>query len=137
MFIPIEVALMILSGGALFAAAPALMDIFSDSEEVIGLGTAVLRMVAVSEPAYGFSIIIEGMMLGVGNTREPFVYNILGMWGVRIVGTFLCTAFLGGRLVAAWGCMIAHNLLLFALFLICYLRGRWNPMEKEHRYDRT
>ena len=137
MFIPIEVALMILSGGALFAAAPALMDIFSDSEEVIGLGTAVLRMVAVSEPAYGFSIIIEGMMLGVGNTREPFVYNILGMWGVRIVGTFLCTTYFGGGLVSAWGCMIAHNLLLFALFLICYLRGRWNPMEKEHRYDRT
>ena len=137
MFIPIEVGLMILSGGALFCSAPALMDIFSDSPEVIGLGTTVLRMVALSEPCYGFSIIIEGMMLGVGNTKEPFVYNILGMWGVRIVGTFLCTTFWGGGLVAAWGCMIAHNLLLFALFLICYLRGRWNPLEKEYRHDRT
>ena len=131
MFIPIEVGLMILSGGALFAAAPALMDIFSDSREVINLGTTVLRMVALSEPCYGFSIIIEGMMLGLGNTREPFVYNILGMWGVRIVGTFVCTVFLGGGLVAAWGCMIAHNLLLFGLFLTCYLSGRWDPMERE------
>ena len=137
MFIPIEVGLMILSGGALFFSAPALMDIFSDSPEVIGLGTTVLRMVALSEPCYGFSIIIEGMMLGVGNTKEPFVYNILGMWGVRIVGTFLCTTFWGGGLVAAWGCMITHNLLLFALFLICWLRGRWNPLEKEYRHDRT
>ena len=130
MFIPIEVLLMILSGGALFVSAPALMDIFSDSPEVIGLGTRVLRMVALSEPCYGFSIIIEGMMLGVGNTREPFAYNILGMWGVRIVGTFLCTTFFAGGLVAAGGCMIAHNLLLFVLFLICYLRGRWNPLER-------
>ncbi|MBR7177908.1 MAG: MATE family efflux transporter [Oscillospiraceae bacterium] len=130
MFIPIEVGLMVLSGGALFAAAPSLVDIFSDSREVIDLGTAVLRMVAVSEPCYGFSIIIEGMMLGMGNTREPFVYNILGMWGVRIVGTFLCTTFFGGGLVAAWGCMIAHNLLLFVLFLVCYLSGRWNPMNR-------
>ena len=137
MFIPIEVILMILSGGALFVAAPALMGIFSKSPEVIGLGTTVLRMVAVSEPCYGFSIIIEGMMLGVGNTKEPFFYNILGMWGIRIVGTFLCTYVFGGGLVAAWGCMIAHNLLLFALFFICWLRGRWNPMEKEYRYDRT
>ena len=137
MFIPIEVILMILSGGALFVAAPALMGIFSKSPEVIDLGTTVLRMVAVSEPCYGFSIIIEGMMLGVGNTKEPFFYNILGMWGIRIVGTFLCTYVFGGGLVAAWGCMIAHNLLLFALFFICWLRGRWNPMEKEHRYDRT
>ena len=128
MFIPIEVGLMVLSGGALFFAAPALMDIFSDSPEVIGLGTTVLRMVALSEPAYGFSIIIEGMMLGTGNTKEPFFYNIIGMWGVRIVGTFLCTTFLGGGLVAAWGCMIAHNLLLFALFLRYYCRGRLTAM---------
>ena len=131
MFIPIEVVLMILSGGALFLSAPALMGLFSESGEVIALGTTVLRMVALSEPCYGFSIIVEGMMQGLGNTRKPFAYNILGMWGVRIVGTFICTTFFGGGLVAAWGCMIAHNLLLFALFLLCYLRGNWNPMEKE------
>ena len=133
MFIPIEIGLMILSGGALFLLAPALMGIFSTSPEVISLGTRVLRMVGLSEPFYGFSIILEGMMLGVGNTKKPFVYNILGMWGVRIVGTFVCTSFLGGGLVAAWGCMIAHNMLLFVLFMVCYLRGSWNPLEHEFR----
>ena len=136
MFIPIEIGLMVISGGALFLMAPGLMAIFSTSPEVIGLGTAVLRMVAVSEPFYGFSIILEGMMLGVGNTREPFVYNILGMWGVRIVGTFLCIRFFAGGLVSAWGCMIAHNMLLFVLFLICYLRGRWNPLELAVRSEK-
>ena len=79
MFIPIEIGLMILSGGALFMLAPSLMGIFSKSPEVIGLGTTVLRMVAVSEPFYGFSIIIEGMMQGVGRTKRPFVFNILGI----------------------------------------------------------
>ncbi len=128
MFIPIEIALMILSGGCLFIFAPNLMSIFSTSEEVITLGTTVLRMVAVSEPFYGFSIIIEGMMQGVGKTKEPFVYNIIGMWMIRIVGTFICTQLLGYGLVAAWACMILHNLLLFVLFLICYLRKAWNPL---------
>ena len=131
MFLPIEVVLMLLSGGLLFLTAPCLVDIFSDAPEVIGLGTRVLRMVAVSEPFYGVSIIIEGMMLGVGNTRTPFMYNILGMWGVRIVGTFICTKFLGLGLAAAWGCMIAHNLLLFVLYLINHLRWKWNPLERE------
>jgi len=130
MFIPIEILLMILSGGVLFATAPALMDIFSDSEQVIGLGTTVLRMVAVSEPFYGFSIIIEGMMQGVGNTKKPFVYNIIGMWGVRIVGTFICTQLLPFGLVSAWACMIAHNMLLFVLFFISYLRKSWNPLHR-------
>ena len=132
MFIPIEIGLMILSGGALFLMAPMLMGIFSTSPEVIGLGATVLRMVAVSEPFYGFSIIIEGMMQGVGKTRQPFIFNILGMWLVRIVGTFICTQVLGFGLVSAWACMIAHNLLLFVLFLITYLRGGWNPLQDGH-----
>ena len=131
MFIPIEIALMILSGGALFALAPSLMRLFSQSSEVIALGATVLRMVAVSEPFYGFSIIIEGLMQGVGKTRLPFLFNICGMWLVRIVGTFLCTRMLGMGLVSAWACMIAHNLLLFVLFLITYLRGAWNPLREE------
>ena len=130
MFIPIEIGLMIISGASLFVFAPALMNIFSDSSEVIGLGTTVLRMVAVSEPFYGFSIIIEGMMQGVGKTKTPFVYNIIGMWLVRIVGTFICTQIFDFGLVSAWGCMILHNLLLFVLFLICFVRGSWNPLMK-------
>ena len=128
MFIPIEIILMIFSGAALFAFAPMLMGIFSTSEEVIRLGTIVLRMVAVSEPFYGYSIIIEGMMQGVGKTRQPFIYNVAGMWLVRIVGTWICTQMLGMGLVSAWACMIAHNLLLFVLFLISYVRGTWNPL---------
>lgn len=131
MFIPIEVILMIFSGGALFASASALVSLFSKSTEVITLGATVLRMVAVSEPFYGFSIIIEGMMMGVGKTRQPFVYNIIGMWCIRIVGTFLCTRILGMGLISAWACMIAHNMLLFVLYMICYVRGSWNPLHRE------
>ena len=90
-------------------------------------------MVAVSEPFYGVSIIIEGMMQGMGNTVRPFLFSITGMWGVRIVGSFLCTQILGLGLVSAWGCMIAHNLTLFVMFLICYLTGRWNPMDERNK----
>lgn len=128
--IKIEVVLMIISGALLFAFAPAMMGIFSSSAEVIGLGSIVLRMVAVSEPFYGVSIILEGVMLGVGNTKTPLVFNIIGMWGVRILGTFICTGYLGMGLPSAWACMIMHNLLLFTLFLIYYKRGTWNPLNK-------
>ncbi len=131
MFIPIEVVLMVVSGAALFFLAPWLMGLFSSSPEIIDLGSTVLRMVAISEPFYGVSIIVEGMMMGVGGTRAPFVYNIIGMWCIRIVGTFICTKFLGMGLISAWACMIAHNMLLFVLYLIAWLRGSWNPLNSE------
>lgn len=131
MFILIEVTLMFVTGSALFAVAPAFMGNFSDNGDVIRLGTTVLRMVAVSEPFYGFSIIVEEFMQGVGKTKEPFIYNIIGMWGIRIVGAYICTQIFSLGLIAAWACMISHNLLLFVMFLVSYKKEKWNPLQKE------
>ena len=126
-----EVLLMILSGGLLFLLAEPMMCIFSSDPEVISLGTTVLRMVALSEPFYGVTIITEGMMQGVGNTKTPFFFNVIGMWGMRIFGTFLCLWLLPNpTLVAAWACMIAHNLALFCMFSIYYKKGKWSPLHR-------
>ncbi len=123
-----EVLLMCLSGGLLFAFAPQMMILFTKDAQVILLGATVLRMVAVSEPFYGVSIIIEGMMQGMGNTVMPFVCNIVGMWGIRILGTFICVRLLELGLVSAWACMIGHNLMLFAVF--SFMLASWKIIPK-------
>jgi len=128
LLIVIEVSLMIITGGLLFIFAPNMMRLFSNSSEVIALGSTVLRMVALSEPIYGVSIIIEGMMHGVGNTVTPFAFNLIGMWGIRIIGTFIFTQIFSYGLIAAWGCMILHNVCVFIMFIISYVRGKWNPL---------
>ena len=130
--LPLEVGLMILSGGLLFAFAEPLVRLFSRDGSVIRLGTTVLRMVAVSEPFYGVPIVVEGLMQGVGKTTAPFVYNVIGMWAIRILGTWICTQLLGFGLVAAWACMIGHNLLLFAFFVYHYFSGRWDPFIRKN-----
>lgn len=127
MLLTLEVAMMVVSGGLLFLFAPNMMGLFSADAAVIALGAVVLRMVAVSEPFYGVSIILEGMMQGMGQTMLPFVIGVTGMWGVRIVGTFLCTQIFGMGLISAWACMIAHNLLIFVLLTACYRTDRWKP----------
>ena len=126
----VELVLMTLSGGLLFLLAPNLMTLFSRESEVIVLGATVLRMVALSEPFFGVSIVIEGMMQGMGKTTMPLVCNLTGMWLFRIVGTFVCIQFFGGGLIAAWACMIAHNLMLFIMFFIYYLSAKWNAFQE-------
>ena len=130
---PLEIGLMVISGGLLFIFAPVLIRLFSSDTQVIRLGSTVLRMVAVSEPFYGVPIVIEGMMQGVGKTVTPFIFNVIGMWGVRILGTFICIHMLGMGLISAWACMIGHNMLLFILFTAHYLSGKWNPMTSPAR----
>lgn len=131
MILFIEVMLMIISGGVLFAFAPAMVGLFSADAAVIILGATVLKMVALSEPFYGVSIIIEGMLQGMGRTSMPFVTNIVGMWLIRIVGTFVCINFFGMGLVSAWACMIAHNMMLFIVFTCFRLSRRWNPLKQK------
>ena len=131
-----EVSLMFVSGALLFAFAPKMVALFSRDAAVILLGSTVLRMVACSEPFFGVSIVIEGMLQGVGKTSVPFLFNVAGMWGVRIVGTFLCTKLLGLGLVSAWGCMIGHNLLLFTLYVLYFRFGRWNPLSNIEEHQR-
>ncbi len=118
----IEVVLMIVSGGLLFVFAPWMVSLFTSDLRVASLTVTVLRLVALSEPFYGVSIVIEGMLQGMGKTLYPFLVNVIGMWLVRIGGTFVFINWLSGDLVSAWGCMIAHNLLLFLMFGIYWLR---------------
>lgn len=126
----IELILMLISGGLLFLLAPNMVRLFSKDQQVILLGITVLRMVALSEPFYGISIIVEGMLQGMGRTVFPLAVNLTGMWLIRIVGTYLCTQLFDMGLVAAWGCMIGHNLLLFCVYSFYYCSGRWNPFRK-------
>jgi len=124
----LETFLMTLSGGLLFIFAPYLVTLFSKDAAVCALGTTVLRMVALSEPIFGFSIIMEGTLQGLGRTVMPLVSNIAGMWGIRIAGTAICVNLLGLGLESAWGCMILHNVALFLMFLVYYLSGKWNKI---------
>lgn len=125
MILFIEVSLMILTGSLLFAYAPQMVSLFADDPEVICLGSTVLRMVACSEPFFGASIVLEGMLQGAGETRFPFILNLLGMWCIRIGGTTVCTKLFGYGLEAAWACMIAHNLILCAGYAAYTARAGW------------
>ena len=127
----LEVGMMIISGGLLFAFAPSMVGIFSRDAAVIALGSFVLRMVALSEPFYGVSIVLEGVMQGMGKTTFPLVANVVGMWAIRIVGTFVCVGMLNMGLISAWACMIAHNMMLFVAFVTYYFLGKWNPEKQK------
>ena len=126
-----ETGLMVVSGALLFCFAPAMAGLFSRDARVISLSTTVLRMVALSEPFYGVYIVLEGCLQGAGNTKAPFLFNVIGMWCVRILGTFLLVSCLHYGLVAAWGAMICHNLLLFLIFVLYFRSGRWTELTRK------
>ena len=127
MLLFLEFIVMTVSGALLFFGARTLMGLFTPDEDVIKMGTKVLKMVAISEPIYGIAIIIEGIFNGIGDTFHSFIFNAVGMWGVRILGTYIFVIQLHHDLTAAWACMIAHNVALGIMLSVKYLQGRWRP----------
>lgn len=119
------VAIMTITGGLLFFMPSAMMSFFTSDPEVIRKGAMVLRLVAISEPIFGASIIMEGIFNGVGDTKTPFVFAVFSMWGVRILFTFLCVNVWNLGLVAVWCCMIGDNVVRGILMGIRFIRGSW------------
>lgn len=113
------------TGLTLFTFPQQIMSIFTHDAAVIAAGTAVLKIVALSEPLFGLQIILEGVFNGIGDTKPPFVYALMTMWGVRICGSFLCIHFFHLGLEAVWCCMVADNVLRALLLWQRFLRKKW------------
>ena len=80
---------------------------------------------ALSEPFFGLMVILEGIFYGLGQTRYAFLVETAGMWGVRILFTFLCVRVFHLGLNAVWVCMVADNVCKCFLLLFRFLQGKW------------
>lgn len=114
-------AVMIVSGAALFFGSSHLMSLFTPSGRVVELGAQMLKIVAFSEPFFGVMVVLEGIFYGLGRTKYAFFVETAGMWGVRILFTFLCVRVWGLGLNAVWYCMIADNICKALLFAFPFI----------------
>ena len=116
-------ALVTVTGILLYVLAPWLSGLLTPEREVLDLSVRVLRIVAFSEPMCAVSIAVIGALRGAGDSRGPFLLNLLSMWGVRVVAVLLFARPYG--LVGVWVCMTIELVFRGAVFLVRLLRGRW------------
>ena len=109
-------ALMTLTGGAMYVLCPYVFSFLTPDPAVQSLGARVLRIELLAEPLFAASIVAAGALRGVGDTLVPAVMTFVSMWGVRISLSLILTPRLG-----LWGIWIAMCLeLMFrgTIFLI-------------------
>ena len=119
--VALTVGMMFLSGLVLFFVAKPLMGVFTSSQDVIELGSRMLRLVAFSEPFFGLMVVMQGIMNGMGKTRYPFFVEAFSMWGVRILLTSLTIHVWNLSLQEVWYCMIADNVCKALLLYIPFV----------------
>lgn len=112
-------------GIALFIFAPIVMQLFTTDGQVIALGTTILRIVSISEPLFGILIILEGVFNGIGDTKAPFIYSCITMWGVRILGSVFVINVLHLGIEAVWIMMVLDNVCRCILLSKRFIQGKW------------
>jgi multidrug resistance protein, MATE family len=92
-------------GALIFVAATAIMRLFSAEPEVVQIGAAGLRVMALTQPFWAVRMAGSGALRGTGDTRFPLIVGSLGVWSA--VGlVWLMLRFIGGGLPVVWGAFL-------------------------------
>lgn len=123
MSVGLGIAVMTLMGVLMWIFAPQLMSIMSPVDEVIALGTHILRIEAWAEPMFAAAIVCNGVFVGAGDTIIPAVMSLGSMWAVRL--TLAATMAPKFGLKGVWTAMAIELSFRGSIFLVRLLRGSW------------
>ena len=123
MSVALGIGVMTLMGVLMWIFAPELMALMSPVEEVISLGTQVLRIEAWAEPMFAAAIVCNGVFIGAGDTIIPAIMSLGSMWAVRL--TMAATLAPKFGLKGVWTAMAIELLFRGSIFLTRLFKGNW------------
>ena len=126
--VSLGITIMTVMGIMMWIFAPELMGIMSPVEEVIALGTDVLRIEAWAEPMFAAAIVVNGVFIGAGDTFIPAIMSLASMWAVRL--TLAATLAPKYGLKGVWTAMAIELFFRGSIFLVRLFKGGWSEKLK-------
>ena len=123
MSVTLGIGVMTLMGMLMWVFAPQLMGLMSPVDEIIALGTDVLRIEAWAEPMFAAAIVVNGVFIGAGDTLKPALMSLTSMWGVRLTLAAMLAPRYGLR--GVWTAMAIELSLRGLSFLTRMRFGNW------------
>jgi len=112
--------------GALFLLVPeTLMRVFTSNAEVLRLGVPLLAVGALFQLGDAVGIIASGALRGAGDTRWPFLIQIVLAWGLFLPLGWLGGVHLDGGLVGAWLGATVYVMVLASALALRFRSGAW------------
>jgi putative MATE family efflux protein len=93
---------MMFIGCIFFIFAPNLASIFTNDPEIIRLVSIVLRIIALFQPFLCSTQVIASSLQALGDVKYPLYLTVIGIWCIRILGTYIFGLKLGYGLIGVW-----------------------------------
>ncbi len=123
------VGTMAVLGGLLAIFAPQFVALFVDDDEVIKIGSRLLRVFAIALPFMGLHASLGGALRGAGDVRYVLGVLTVTAWGVRIPVALICAVALGLGAPGAWMGATAENIVRSGLIWRRFRTGDWKQRE--------
>jgi putative MATE family efflux protein len=112
-----------------FAAAPYIVGLFVDDQEVVDTGTRLLRVFAFALPGMSIHASLSGALRGAGDVRFVLGTFTFSAWGVRVpLATLLVFGF-GLSVPFVWLAAVTENWVRAALTTWRFRSGKWKSMK--------
>jgi multidrug resistance protein, MATE family len=96
-------AVFMLSAAAVFLTMPrTLIGAFTSSTAVLEFGVALLAVAAVFQLFDGLQGVATGILRGLGDTRTPMLWNLVGHWVVGLPIAYVLAFSLGFGVIGLW-----------------------------------
>jgi MATE family multidrug resistance protein len=87
----------------IFVSAPRLLiGAFTTDEGVLRVGASLLAVAAVFQLFDGIQGVATGVLRGLGDTRTPMLWNLLGHWFIGLPCGYALCFVLGRGVVGLW-----------------------------------
>lgn len=106
-----------------------IMRLFTDDLEMIHMGAAALKVIALSQPFMAVSQVLAGSLRGAGDTRFPMISTAMGVWLVRLPLGYLFGPVLGWGLSGLYISNVLDGVARGIAQFLRYRSGRWRSIE--------
>ncbi len=111
--------------GIYYVAAGFIYSVWSDDPAVHAQGVPAMRLVAFAQPSLIIMIVYVSTLRGAGDTRFPLLFNVVGIFGVRIPLAYVFGVTLKGGLFGAWIGMTSDLIFRSLLAAGRFTLGKW------------
>ncbi|WP_416151307.1 MATE family efflux transporter [Salipaludibacillus sp. HK11] len=105
-----------------------IFSIFTDNQEIIQLGGALLILTVFLEPGRAFNLIVINSLRASGDVRFPAYVGIISMWGVAVFVSYTAGIWLGLGLIGVWIAFILDEWIRGILMLRRWKSKKWMRM---------
>jgi putative MATE family efflux protein len=117
--------IMLIGSAVILLWGRGLVAIFDNEADLVEIGNIFLRIQIVSYLVFGFTVIIQQCLNGVGDTLPVMLIVLLGIFVVQIPAAFVLTRFTGLGVYGTRWAIVFGTVVMAVAYVIYFRSGRW------------